>query len=322
MHDLLQHLNRILHHAQDERPAGHAESDVEFQHLPAVFVPDRRHLNRPVKIGFLEPGQQRMQQSVRDAVFILRIPFYQSAERGARHDAEVAVKGAFVFLICYKGINLAIADKGDMPDFVAPHVFLQEHAFFVIDIVQPVARLFEGFADNGMHRAGRRAERVFNDIRRGMLAQNFFGFEFIAGDIRFGKRHVEPLADFLRIIALAFNHVGFAGRAENRDVQALKFLRPLLQRPVNGHRNDKINLLLLQQFAGIRIIQFIKGFPFLHRPVMAVIAVEIGRNVRARFFQNPQHALRKRADAEQHDITWFCAHILSFPKAVSGISNV
>ena len=99
VHDVQQHINRILHHAQNQRPAGHAEPDVEFQHLPAVFVPDRRDLNRPVKIGFLKPGQERMQQSVRDAVFVLRVPFHQSAERRARHDAEIAVEGAFIFLI-------------------------------------------------------------------------------------------------------------------------------------------------------------------------------------------------------------------------------
>ena len=115
-----------------------------------------------------------MNQFTRQTVFVIFIALDQSAERRAGDDAEIAVERVFVFLIRDERINLAAADERDVPGLGAAKIFLQKHTLGIIHLPQPRARVGDGFAQNRVNRAGRRAERILDDERLRMLGENFF----------------------------------------------------------------------------------------------------------------------------------------------------
>ena len=114
------------------------------------------------------------------------------------------------------------------------------------------------------------------------------------------KWNFELRAQLAGKIAFALNPHRLAGRAENADAGFHQILRPRLQRPVNGLRNDDINFVFANQRHRTRKRVARKSFPDERRRKMAVIAREIRRDVRARVRQRRADAVRERADAENH----------------------
>ena len=120
-----------------------------------------------------------MDEFSRQAVFVVRIAFDQPAERRAGHNALVAIEGVFVFLVRYERINLAAAHQHDVSGLGATEIFLQKNPLGIIDVPQPRAGVLDRLAQNRVDRAGRRAERIFDDKRLRMLRQNFFGLQAV-----------------------------------------------------------------------------------------------------------------------------------------------
>ena len=229
------------------------------------------------------------------------IAFDQPAERRAGHDALVAVEGVFVFLVRDERINLAAAHQHDVPDLGAAQIFLQKNTLGIIDVPQPCPRVLDRLAQNRVDRAGRRAKRIFDDKRLRMFRQDFFGRFLVGGNVGLRKGNFEIRAQLPGEVALALNPHRLARGAENADARLQQILRPRLQRPVNGLRDDDLHAVFLDERnrAGKRVAR--KSRPDQRRREMAVIAGEISRDLRARVRQRPPDAVRERADAENHD---------------------
>ena len=195
----------------------------------------------PLNFACAQPRQQRMDELPGQAVFVMRITLNQAAERRAGHDALVAIEGVFVFLVRDQRMNFAAADQHDVPGLGAPEIFLQKNALGIIHMPQPGPRVLHRLAQNGVDRARRRAERIFDDERLRMPRQDFFGLDSVRRHERLRKGDFEIGAQLPGEIPFAFNPHRLAGRTENADTRFQQILRPRVQRPVNGLRNDDIN---------------------------------------------------------------------------------
>jgi hypothetical protein len=171
----------------------------------------------------------------------------KSAERRAGDDALVAVEGVFVFLVRDERINFAAADQRDVPGLGAAQIFLQKNALGIIDVPQPRPRVGDRLAQNRVNRAGRRAERIFDDERLRMFRQNFFRLDAVGRDEGLRKGNFESAHKLAGKIAFALDPHRLAGRTENADAGFHQILRPRLQRPVNGLRDDDLNAVFLEQ---------------------------------------------------------------------------
>ena len=133
------------------------------------------------------------------------------------------------------------------PGLGAAEIFLQKNALGIIDVPQPRARVLDRLAQDRVDRAGRRAERIFDDERLRMFRQDFFGLQAVRRDVSLRKGNFEIRAQLrgrnrARARCASPRRVG----TENADARLQQILRPRLQRPVNGLRDDDLNAVFLE----------------------------------------------------------------------------
>jgi len=180
---------------------------------------------------------------------------------------------------------MSAAHQHDVPHLGAAQVFLQKNALGIIDMLQPCPRVLDRFAQNGVNRAGRRAERIFDDEWPRMFRQDFFGSFLIGRNVGRRKGNFEVRAQFSGEVAFALDPHRFARGAENAGARLQQILRPRLQCPVNGLRDDDLHAVFLDERnrAGKRVARKCRSDQ--RRREMAVIAGEISRDVCARVRQ-------------------------------------
>ena len=99
--------------------------------------------------------------------------------------------------------------------------------------------------------------------------------------MRPGERDASLPAQFAGEIAFAFEAQPLAGRAEDGDAQAKEFRRPRPQRPLERHRDQQVGPVLPETGAGVGYFDAGNAGTFLTRPIMGVVAGEVGRDLRA-----------------------------------------
>ena len=77
--DACQRFDRSPEHSQNHCAGGDANSHVILDHKPAAPMANRCDLDRPVKIRFPKPWQQRPQHRSRQPILVRGILFYQAA---------------------------------------------------------------------------------------------------------------------------------------------------------------------------------------------------------------------------------------------------
>ena len=80
-------------------------------------------------------------------------------------------------------MEATVAHDGYMPGFRSAAIFLHEHAFCVIDALQPSAGVVHGFTDNSMDRTEGRTEGVFEDVGARVTCDDFFRFKAVSRDV-------------------------------------------------------------------------------------------------------------------------------------------
>ena len=125
-----------------------------------------------------------------------------------------------------------------MAGFARAKILLKENALRVIHMLEPGTGVLRRFANDGVHRAARRAKGIFDDERAWMLFQHFLSLEAVLRDVRLGERNLEIAAKFAREISLAFNPHSLTGRTENRNFPGQQFILPGGQCPVDRHWHD------------------------------------------------------------------------------------
>src|SRR5215471_21036188 len=134
-----------------------------------------------------------------------------------------------------------------MPGLATAKILLKEHAFGVINVLKPGARIVESFAKNRVDGTGRRTKRVLQDKRLRMTFENGFGLQSVARHVSFGKWDFKVVAELPREVAVPLDFHRCTRRAENGHAKLEQLLRPWRLGPVDGHRDHQANGLLLHQ---------------------------------------------------------------------------
>ena len=242
-----------------------------------------------------------MNQFAGEPVFVMRINFDEAAERCARDDAKVAVERAFVFLVGNERINFSTAHEHDVSGFGATGEFLEEHAFRKIHLLQPRVRLGHRLAKHGMHRTRRRAERIFNHVRRGVPREDLLGFEAVLRHMRGGEGDAVVRTQLAGKIAFALNAHGVAGRAQQSHAGVHEILSPRCLRPINGLRHDELHAEFFDERHGTRMRLAQKSRPGERRREVRVVARQVRGDGRAVIFQRLRDAVSERSDAQRQD---------------------
>ena len=155
--------------------------------------------------------------------------------------------GALVLLIGHQRVYLAIHHQRDVPGLPAAKVFLQENSLGIIHTLKPGTRVPGGFADDRVHRAVRRAKRVLDDEGFRLAIDDLQGVNPVVRHVRGRKRHPVSAAEFPGEIPVALDQHRLAGGGKQIRRAVEQRLRPRRLCPVDGHRDDEVDPLSLDQ---------------------------------------------------------------------------
>ena len=204
-------------------------------------------LDRPGIASLGKPRLERVQQRGSQPVPVVGIGLDEATHRRTGHDAHVPGVGALVLLIGHQRVYLAIHHQRDVPGLPAAKVFLQENSLGIIHTLKPGTRVPGGFADDRVHRAVRRAKRVLDDEGFRLAIDDLQGVNPVVRHVRGRKRHPVSAAEFPGEIPVALDQHRLAGGGKQIRRAVEQRLRPRRLCPVDGHRDDEVDPLSLDQ---------------------------------------------------------------------------